>query len=140
MILVNLGTHLMIIDRNTYNILCEEDFSYPIVKLAVYNESTVLLGLADGSVERFWMDDRQKIFPRKTVLLAVFYMMRIKSDHSDEGRDAVSGHFSDRAGYIHETGRGTGYKKENSDRKNCGEDDRRNTGSGSVNKAFCSHK
>ena len=61
-ILVNLGTHLMIIDRNTYNILCEEDFSYPIVKLAVYNESTVLLGLADGSVERFWMDDRQKIF------------------------------------------------------------------------------
>lgn len=60
--MVNLGTHLMIIDRNTYNILCEEDFSYPIVKLAVYNESTVLLGLADGSVERFWMDDRQKIF------------------------------------------------------------------------------
>ena len=63
-ILVNLGTHLMIIDRNTYNILCEEDFSYPIVKLAVYNESTVPLGLADGSVERFWMDDRQKIFFR----------------------------------------------------------------------------
>ena len=61
-ILVNLGTHLMIIDRNTYNILCEEDFSYPIVKMAVYDESTVLLGLADGSVERFWMDNHQKIF------------------------------------------------------------------------------
>ena len=61
-IFVNLGTHLMIIDRNTYNILCEEDFSYPIVKMAVYDESTVLLGLADGSVERFWMDNHQKIF------------------------------------------------------------------------------
>lgn len=30
--------------------------------MAVYDESTVLLGLADGSVERFWMDNHQKIF------------------------------------------------------------------------------
>lgn len=62
-ILVNLGTHLMIIDRNTYNILCEEDFSYPIVKLAVYNESTLLLGLRTEVWNGSGWDDRQKIFP-----------------------------------------------------------------------------
>ena len=71
-IIFSIGTHLMVVDKSTYKILCEEEFAYPIENVSVYNESTLLLGLSDGSVERFWFDYYQKIFEIDNCLITNF--------------------------------------------------------------------
>lgn len=61
-ILLYWGTHLLLIDNNTFQLLEERSFTNNILDAYAYNENDLLVGLSDGSVWRITYGTAQEVF------------------------------------------------------------------------------
>lgn len=78
-VIFNMNAQLLVIDKNTYQILIDYTFAYPIVSLYPYDNNTLLVGLLDGSVLKFRYEYRETLYSVNNIVNGFLYLPDTKT-------------------------------------------------------------